>query len=110
MNSFLCSAEAFCRCFGFFLLCKPSAAPEADVAIPASLLQGVLEAERNQQMRTGGQTLKLPVMNPSEAQREGAELADNPPAASVEAAESAERADDRAPESNLHEELKETSV
>ncbi|CDI73907.1 adenylate cyclase, putative [Eimeria praecox] len=74
-------------------------APEAEDAIPESLLEGVLEAERNQKMQTDRRILKVPVMSTSETQLKEAESTNNPPAASVEGADSTDLAYDRTPES-----------
>ncbi|CDJ34954.1 LOW QUALITY PROTEIN: adenylate cyclase, putative [Eimeria mitis] len=77
---------------------------EAVDAIPESLLQSVLEAEREQQTRAGGQTLKVPVIVPPEPEHNEAELINSPSAASVEESDNADFADDRAQANDLQEE------
>lgn len=72
---------------------RPYAGPDSVDVIPESLLQGVLEAEREQQTRTGGHNLKLPVMYQSDDKRKESESATTPPATCVEAGQSAKLAD-----------------
>ncbi|CDJ50309.1 adenylate cyclase, putative [Eimeria brunetti] len=76
-------------------------APGSHDVIPESLLQGVLEAEREQQTRTGGQSLKLSVVSPQGAQQTEAKQATKRPETSVEGAESAELADGEAPKNDV---------